>query len=264
MLCRSCLITTIAISLIPHFVLAQKEKSEDRSESKSFQKARAIPSEVEKADEEVTKVIERSEGYFRLGKQFPEANKRDKAREVFDKAVDTILESGLDVRASFRLYTYYVELTEKIYREEVPLRGFTNQPFSELNSPNSRPPQSAPSTALPQIGFRQQKFEPKPNDKLANTVLPSKPRETALVGSKPQQFPNGKVPIVMSWFQENLHNPYSLRIVRWSQLEKTIIGGQPYWVVSVRFRSRNAFNAYVLSDYKFFIQRNKITFKTSN
>ena len=37
------------------------------------------------------------------------------------RAVDSILESGLDVRASQRLQSFYLELVERIYREEVPL-----------------------------------------------------------------------------------------------------------------------------------------------
>ena len=43
------------------------------------------------------------------------------ARDEFDKAVDEILMSGLDVRANQRLQTFYLELVERIYREEVPM-----------------------------------------------------------------------------------------------------------------------------------------------
>ena len=62
-----------------------------------------------------------AEDHFRKGKLNLEDNKRDQARDEFDKAVDTILESGLDVRASQRLQNFYLELVERIYREEVPL-----------------------------------------------------------------------------------------------------------------------------------------------
>src|SRR5207253_7155001 len=83
--------------------------------------AREIPTEVQKTDTLVDQVIERANDHFRKGKLNLEDNKREQARDEFDKAVDEILMSGLDVRASQRLQTYYLELVERIYREEVPL-----------------------------------------------------------------------------------------------------------------------------------------------
>jgi hypothetical protein len=69
--------------------------------------ARDIPTAVEQADAHVQKVIVTAEDHFRKGKLNLEDNKRDQARDEFDKAVDTILESGLDVRASQRLQNFY-------------------------------------------------------------------------------------------------------------------------------------------------------------
>src|SRR6185295_19049119 len=83
--------------------------------------ARDIPTAVQKAEDHVSRVISAAELHFRQGKLNLEDNKRDQARDEFDRAVDSILESGLDVRASQRLQTFYLELVEKVYREEVPL-----------------------------------------------------------------------------------------------------------------------------------------------
>ncbi len=135
--------------------------------------ARSIPNEVEKSDAQVGEVISRAEDHFRKGKLNLEDNKREQARDEFDKAVDSILESGLDVRASQRLQTFYLELVEKIYREEVPLgRTPLQTNISELvaqnNSAATTPPQKADP---PQIGFREQKFEPSPLDELSKLVL---------------------------------------------------------------------------------------------
>jgi membrane-bound lytic murein transglycosylase D len=135
--------------------------------------ARSIPNEVEKSDTQVGEVISRAEDHFRKGKLNLEDNKREQARDEFDKAVDSILESGLDVRASQRLQTFYLELVEKIYREEVPLgRTPVQTNVSELlaqnNSATSPPTQKAEP---PQIGFREQKFEPSPLDELSKLVL---------------------------------------------------------------------------------------------
>src|SRR5712691_10180521 len=99
--------------------------------------ARTIPTEVEKSDGWVSQIIAKAEDHFRKGKLNLEDNKRDQARDEFDKAVDSILESGLDVRASQRLQTFYLELVERIYREEVPVgHGPTQANFSELRQQN--------------------------------------------------------------------------------------------------------------------------------
>ncbi|MGH9881235.1 MAG: transglycosylase SLT domain-containing protein [Pyrinomonadaceae bacterium] len=130
--------------------------------------ARTIPNEVERASARVSQIIAAAEDHFRKGKLNLEDNKREQAREEFDRAVDSILESGLDVRASQRLQTYYLELVERVYREEVPLgHGTPAQPTAtELVAQNVQKPQ-----APPQIGFREQRFEPSPLDELSKLVL---------------------------------------------------------------------------------------------
>ncbi len=65
--------------------------------------ARNIQNDVEKADPRVSQLIARAEDHFRKGKLNLEDNKREQARDEFDRAVDSILESGMDVRASQRL-----------------------------------------------------------------------------------------------------------------------------------------------------------------
>src|SRR3989442_5142707 len=103
--------------------------------------AREIPTEVQKSDGRVDLVIERANDHFRKGKLNREDNKREQARDEFDKAVDAILQSGLDVRANQRLQTFYLELVEKIYREEVPVIQQTQQniiPVVAQGAPNPR------------------------------------------------------------------------------------------------------------------------------
>ena len=84
--------------------------------------ARNIQNDVEKADPRVSQLIAKAEDHFRKGKLNLEDNKREQARDEFDRAVDSILESGMDVRASQRLQVFYLELVERIYREEVPTK----------------------------------------------------------------------------------------------------------------------------------------------
>src|SRR5215211_1676505 len=121
--------------------------------------ARTIPTEVEQSEGRINQVVTRAEDHFRRGKLNLEDNKREQAREEFDKAVDSILESGFDVRASQRLQTYYLELVERIYREEVPLQQPIAPISAQLVAQNTQPQDPKPA---PQIGFRDQKFEPSP------------------------------------------------------------------------------------------------------
>src|SRR6266540_5878046 len=133
--------------------------------------ARDIQTEVEKSDPRVSQIISRAEDHFRKGRLNLEDNKREQARDEFDRAVDSILESGLDVRASQRLQTYYLELVERIYREEVPL-GHGSTQTSELVAQNAQSPSETPQkTQAPQIGFLEQRFEPSPLDELSKLVL---------------------------------------------------------------------------------------------
>ncbi|HYR74541.1 MAG TPA: transglycosylase SLT domain-containing protein [Pyrinomonadaceae bacterium] len=141
--------------------------------------AREIQTEVQKTDPRVDQIIERANDHFRNGKLNLEDNKRDQARDEFDKAVDEILMSGLDVRGSQRLQTFYLELVEKVYREEVPLIQATPQqnatPVVAQGPANPKAEQTEvarvqqPKQVM--IGFRQQGFDPSPLDPLSKLIL---------------------------------------------------------------------------------------------
>jgi membrane-bound lytic murein transglycosylase D len=140
--------------------------------------ARSIPTEVEMADTHALQVIARAEDHFKKGKLNLDDNRREQARDEFDKAVDVILESGMDVRANQRLQTYYLELVERIYRLEVP-----NQPYAPpapqggMLATNVVPVSTGGGGAVKQeplvaqVGFREQKFEPSNLDELSKLVL---------------------------------------------------------------------------------------------
>ena len=139
--------------------------------------ARTIPTEVEQSEGRITQIMTRAEDHFRKGKLNLEDNKRNQAREEFDRAIDSILESGFDVRASQRLQTYYLELVERIYREEVPLQQPNSAPVNaQLVAQNTQDQKTPPPS---QIGFRDQKFEPSPLDDLSKLVLTEREKEVS-------------------------------------------------------------------------------------
>jgi membrane-bound lytic murein transglycosylase D len=134
--------------------------------------ARSIPNEVEQSEGRVALIIARAEDHFRKGKLNLEDNKRDQARDEFDRAVDSILESGFDVRANQRLQTFYLELVERIYREEVPQQQPTAPvATTTLVAQNQTQEPATQKPATSQVGFRDQKFEPSPLDDLSKLVL---------------------------------------------------------------------------------------------
>ncbi len=138
--------------------------------------ARSIQTDVERINARVSQLINRAEDHFRKGKLNLDDNKRDAARDEFDQAVDTLLESGLDVRANQRLQTFYLELVERIYREEVPIgHGLTHATTSLLaqngGTPVGQDPAQSSKPQPVQVGFREQRFDPSPLDELSKLVL---------------------------------------------------------------------------------------------
>lgn len=134
--------------------------------------ARDIPTEIEKSAPRVAQIIKKAEDSFRKGKLNLEVGKRAEARDDFDQAVDEILTSGIDVRASQELQMFYLELVERIYREEVPSNTPSKQTnVIELVAKNGQSQTAQPQNPQPQIGFVDQKFEPSPLDELSKLVL---------------------------------------------------------------------------------------------
>src|SRR6185295_16180326 len=141
--------------------------------------ARTIPTEVEQSEGRIAQIINRAEDHFRKAKLNLEDNKRNQAREEFDKAIDSILESGFDVRASQKLQTYYLELVERIYREEVPLQQPNAAPVNTQLVAQNTQTQDQKTPPPSQVGFRDQKFEPSPLDELSKLVLTEREKEVS-------------------------------------------------------------------------------------
>jgi len=141
--------------------------------------ARTIPTEVEQSEGRINQIIARAEDHFRKAKLNLEDNKRNQAREEFDKAIDSILESGFDVRASQKLQTYYLELVERIYREEVPLQQPNNAAVNAQLVAQNTQTQDQKTPPPSQVGFRDQKFEPSPLDELSKLVLTEREKEVS-------------------------------------------------------------------------------------
>jgi len=136
---------------------------------------RNTPSEIEREDPRVSKIVEDAEKHFRLGELNLKDQKRQAAREEFDKAVDTVLESGMDVRSNPRLNRFYLELVERVYRYEVP-QAVPGAPRTQDGATfQTVAQQDGQQPAAPvEVGFVEQKFEPSPLDDLRTLKLDDK------------------------------------------------------------------------------------------
>lgn len=119
--------------------------------------------------EKVASIIRLAEDNFRKGKLNLGAGKRSEARDDFDQAVDVILTSGINVQVSNELQEYYLDLVERIYREEVPTIN-PAQPSNvvELVAQGGR---RTPANPVPSVGFVDQRFSPSALDELSELVL---------------------------------------------------------------------------------------------
>ena len=161
-------LSSVLVSVAGFFVTASVQAQPAGSS------AREIPTEVQKNEGRVDQIIDRANDHFRKGKLNLEDNKREQARDEFDKAVDEILMSGMDVRSSERLQKFYLELVEKIYREEVPLNQLApSQNATPVVAQGPADPKTenvqvaqAQLQKQQQVGFVQQVFVPSAQDPL--------------------------------------------------------------------------------------------------
>src|SRR4028118_413408 len=82
---------------------------------------RTTVNDVERDNPRVLQIMETAEQHYKLGELNLKDNKMDAARTEFDKAVDSVLESGMDVRSNPKLQTFYLQLVERVYRMEVSM-----------------------------------------------------------------------------------------------------------------------------------------------
>jgi TonB family protein len=138
-----------------------------RPQESSQPTLRKIPGQTEKTKPTSTQeVIAQAEDHFKRGELALKGNNKAEARIEFDKAIDTVLESGVDMRSDPQLKRYYDELVERIFREEMPQGASGAEP--------------QPKTQPAKPGFVEQKFEPSPLDELNSVTsdTAAKPRPT--------------------------------------------------------------------------------------
>src|SRR5215468_2010329 len=128
--------------------------------------------------QEIQRVIERSNSYFQSAEvNFKDGN-FDRARREYDRAVDIVLEAGIDVRSDSRLHQHYQNLIERIFQRQMTLMAGPVAPaasdVAQNNggaSPQSGDANKSQDKQSSDRGFGQQVYEPSPLDNLTKLSL---------------------------------------------------------------------------------------------
>ena len=169
----------------------------------------STPTDVERSEALVGAVIDRAENHFKLGELNLKDRNVDAARAEFDKAVDEVLGSGLDVRANPRLQNYYVALVEKVYRLEVfgqiaPAQIAANAQGAQVVNVSTN---ATNDVARQGGGFiREQKFEPSPLDELSKLELT--PEEKQVTEEDEAKFEQAKSALDFNFTSNTLITQY--------------------------------------------------------
>src|SRR5215510_8706747 len=133
--------------------------------------------------QEIQRVIERSNSYFQSAEvNFKDGN-FDKARREYDKAVDIVLEAGIDVRSDARLQQHYQNLVEQIFQRQMTLMvAVPGTPAADVAQNGAEPQEAATGNKAKakdkdkdkdasDRGFGQQTYTPSPLDDLTKLSL---------------------------------------------------------------------------------------------
>lgn len=81
----------------------------------------------------------------------------------------------------------------------------------------------------------------------------------AEIGPKPENSAwNAAVTPVCDFLRANLKDPDSVKYAEWSPVSLASYGGQKCWAVRCKYRAKNSFGGYVLSNQIFYIRNNQV------
>ncbi|MDX2034851.1 MAG: transglycosylase SLT domain-containing protein [Blastocatellia bacterium] len=122
---------------------------------------------------DLQRVIERSNSYFQSGEANFKDGNFDKARREYDRAIDIVLESGVDIRSDARLQQHYNNLVDHIFQRQMTLLSAAPGGGAEVAvaAGPQDPAQVAQEKQPADRGFGQQTFSPSPLDDLTKLKL---------------------------------------------------------------------------------------------
>jgi membrane-bound lytic murein transglycosylase D len=171
------------LSLLAIFTTLFSSVSTAYAQGLTASSLRTTANDVERDNPRVLQIMETAERHYKLGELNLKDKNMDAARTEFDKAIDTVLESGMDVRSNPKLQTFYLQLVERVYRMEVAMPPMPSQPGNQqvaqiINVSTNATMDVASAVPAQQPGFlREQKFEPSPLDELSRLELTNEEKQ---------------------------------------------------------------------------------------
>ncbi|MDQ1523446.1 MAG: rane-bound lytic murein transglycosylase [Pyrinomonadaceae bacterium] len=171
------------LSLVAIFTTLVSPVSNAYAQGLTASSLRTTANDVERDNPRVLQIMEKAEQHYKLGELNLKDKNMDAARAEFDKAVDSVLESGMDVRSNPKLQTFYLQLVERVYRMEVamppiPAQTGGQQPAQFIAASTNAATDVASAVPAQQPGFlREQKFEPSPLDELSRLELTNEEKQ---------------------------------------------------------------------------------------
>jgi membrane-bound lytic murein transglycosylase D len=156
-----------AISLVT--ILCTTASAQGRGASNGSE----IPADVAIRNQEIQRVIERSNSFFQSAEINYKENNIERARREYDRALDVVLESGVDVRSDARLLRYYQGLVDQIFQRQMTLLSPSSANVTRV-AVNQEPQQNDGAQAQgdgSDRGFGQQVYTPSPLDDLTKLKL---------------------------------------------------------------------------------------------
>jgi membrane-bound lytic murein transglycosylase D len=168
------------LSLLAMFTTLISPVSTAYAQGLTASSLRTTANDVERDNPRVLQIMEKAEQHYKLGELNLKDKNLDAARTEFDKAVDSVLESGMDVRSNPKLQTFYLQLVERVYRMEVampPAQTGGQQP-AQFIAASTNATTDVAAVPMQQPGFlREQKFEPSPLDELSRLELTNEEKQ---------------------------------------------------------------------------------------
>jgi membrane-bound lytic murein transglycosylase D len=150
----------------------------------------SVPTEVRQYNQEIQKIIDRAEERFQAGEIHFDKGEYREARRAWDRAIDIILESGVDVRSDQRLQQCYQKLVDTVFQRQLALiKVSPAQPLPAAESTFSGSSVISQATQIPETtdaqnpkekrGFGEQSYTASPLDELSKIKLTDDETKTA-------------------------------------------------------------------------------------
>ncbi|HWQ36857.1 MAG TPA: transglycosylase SLT domain-containing protein [Blastocatellia bacterium] len=136
--------------------------------------APGVSAEVQQRNSEIQKIMDRADERFQAGEEQFKKGDYQQARRAYDRAVDIILESGVDVRSDARLQQYYQKLVEQIFQRQVALLKLEpngSSQAAETGFVSQVIQTDEPKQPVGKRGFGDQTYTASPLDELAKIKL---------------------------------------------------------------------------------------------